>query len=260
MKKIICAFLLIGLIAGSASAEGLKPGDLLLVHDGLRLDVDGDGTAETISFSTDTRDEIENFSLTVDQASVTGEGISLTGALYVLQMKSFPNETIFLVPETGYSDDNACTAFLYQSGALYPLGVLPAPPESIVPEQGYFTCTVRGRVLQTWFRPADYAIATGWMRDKAALYEIPRPLYPMGTYVTLLRGLDVSAERGGEAVAFTLEPGDEVILAATDDSDFLYVTKSTGASGWVRIRDQEVLTREGYFLSGEVFDGLIFAD
>ncbi len=123
--------------------------------------------------------------------------------------------TLFLVPEYGMSDDPYTYCYLYTSGRLFDVVAIPALPDDMTADaDGRITCSIHASHIGTWNRFAEYKLATGysWGGD-------------------------------GEATVY-LEAGQQVILAASDDVGWLYVSSMDGtAGGWVEFSTSD----EDYF-------------
>lgn len=280
MRKILillCAALLV--LTGAAFAEDAQelPTKTLieLDPDGARIDLDGDGTADEISLAETITDESETYELTVNGHTVSGEGWGLNGKLYAMRLGE-SDRAYLLVSEDGPSDDPSNDVYRYKEGALAFCGALRAWAGSVVITDEGFTATVRGHVLQTWFRRADFFITdnsffddeTGeFMTAAPVLVEVPREIYAMGTVVTLKRDITLQVSRWNEAAALTIKAGDGAVVVATDDVEWLYIQAMNPdgaqdfAAGWLRLSDAWDVNLDGETVSTmEVFGGLLYAD
>lgn len=280
MKKcilILCLCLFIACAGYAAEASVLPSGELVELFSGDQIDLDGDGTAEQISFATQTDEEsgMSAYKLSVGGANVKGEGVQLNGRLYALRVEDVSDDALLLISEDGWSDDPACHLYSYCAGTLEHIGLIDVSAQEItVREDGLLGGVVRGDVLHTWYRPCDLVLCTGY--DEATqstringVLEMPRDLYPMGTKVTLLHDLDLCISRTNPDVAVMLKAGDTAWLVATDDIEWVYIVPDQHewlgdewGAGWLHLAPSgyEITTKDGLFFSSEVFDGLFFAD
>ncbi len=261
-------------VAPETLPETLAKGSVLEVANGASLDLDGDGTKEAITFTLDVADEFEGkYVLKINDAQVNGEGCCLTGRLHAMRLNTAMNEAFLLVSEYGPSDDNACYVYCYSEGKLTYAGLVASAPEDIAVNGAQFSAVVRGSVLQTWFRPADFTIARSYKTDENGVaidapmvVEVPRAVYPMGTIVTAKLNLDLRVSPIDGKTALTVKKGDKVILSATDDVEWLYVVPMTeqadamASGGWLRLQDQSVIVGKKVLNGDAVFDGLLYAD
>lgn len=288
MKRMLlmglALILSLGLISGAALAEELTlpDGVVTVLSDGSTADFDGDGTAETLSFVAGGEEYGPGwFTLAVGDQNVTVENCeSLTGRIAALKLSSttYYNPgafwgTLFLVDEYGPSSDPLSYCYLYTGGQLYDVGTIPALSEAIACNwDGTLTTNIRASYIGTWSRPADYELASGtrWTDGYQVYYrlsEVPRDIYPMGMIVTLNEDLPLYAARYDTDATRLLEYGQQVILAATDDARWLYVTSMDGeTAGWVVFEVGASGYGESILIDGiatpidDVFADIVYAD
>ena len=268
MKKILTMLLVLSviLVPLSAFAE-----ELVKLENSDAVDLDDDGSLDSVSLSIVPDEEDETFghyTLTVNGLSAEGDGISLTGELYAGKL-GYQGE-LLLVPEYGMSDDDCCHAYLFDGDRLIFVGDIPTSPSSVEISDNIITCSVRGKTLMTWFRPADYVLSFNYGSGRypeiaPLIVEAPRASYPLGVTVTLKTEVSLKALPipGAETVG-TLAEGDTAVIASTDDANWIYLYPLSGEDeirgGYVFIRDFDVFADEGRIGSWDVFDGLLFAD
>ena len=289
MKKcaLILLAMMLALSAIGASADqypGAEPWKIYMLDDGAVNDFDGDGDEETFAFTmTGDADSWDgSFTLTVGGLSVSQENCcELAGEVYVIHLgwSSYYSTdagyyaSIFMVPEYGPSDDPYTYCYLYEDDELIDVGGLPALPHNMSadPATGMISVQIRADMVGTWSRPADYILATGYKWDDEHyeryrhLAEVPRPIYPMGMIVTLKQELPLMACQSDRVFSAALAPGQQVILAATDDVRWLYVTDLDGATrGWVKMTRVEWETKIAVgdvdVNIDDVFGNILYAD
>lgn len=289
MKRVLAVALVMALVFAApvfALAEGELPvGVFTRVSDGEVIDLDGDGTKETIGFTHENNEENGKFTVSLNDQVITSEGEAwdLTGEIYAVRFENVAG-AFLLVSDYGPSSDD--TSFIYhyyvdfdQKAQFYAFATVGAMPENMTVTGGNtFTTSIRAAKIMTWFRPADYVIATSYnyTNDGAqfayALAEVPRDIYPMGAYVTLTRDLPLLASRDGDEIAMTMQAGEKAIIAGTNDVDWIYITPEKidysmdpfYAGGWVRMGfsgwDTLILPDGTEVSAGEIMQGLLYAD
>jgi hypothetical protein len=280
MKRMLILLCAIALAAtGAALAEGATelPVKALieLSPNGASIDLDGDGQADAISLTEAVSDAGEAYELTVNGQTLAGSGEGLNGMLYAMRLTE-ADRAYLLVSEDGPSDDPANYVYRYKEGVLEFCGTLPAWAESIAITDEGFTATVRGRVIQTWFRRADFVVTDNSFFDDAtgeftaaasALVEVPRDVYAMGTVVTLKKDLTLQVSRQNAETALMLKAGEKAVIVATDDVEWLYIQALDEdyardySAGWLRLADAWDVEIDGDTVSTmDVFSGLLYAD
>ena len=289
MKKYLGLLLalILALSAMAAAADqypGVEPWKIYMLDDGAVGDFDGDGDEEAFSFSMSADEDSWDgaFTLTVGDQSVSEENCcELAGEVYVIYIGwrgSYGTDAgyyaaLFMVPEYGPSDDPWTYCYLYESDGLIDVGAIPALPRSMTadPMTGMITTQVRADMVGTWSRPADYILASGYSWDDenfesyTHLCEVPRAIYPMGMIVTLKQELPLMASQTDRVFSTTLAANQQVILAATDDVRWLYVTSMDGATrGWVKMSRVEWETKiavgDVNVNIDDVFGNILYAD
>ena len=284
-KRMLVAALALALVMGCAArADGLTPWTLTEVKTGESADFDFNGAWETMTFETDLDQwGSGSFTLTVGDSSVTQDGVeTLEKTVYMLPLgyagysvtSGAGYGTLFMVPEYGPSDDPLSYCYLYVDGELRDVGYIPAVPSNMaVDPQGIIDTYVRADMVGTWSRPAKYMLARGYNNDEADfqiyyhLVEVPMDIYPFGMILSLKADLPLYDSRDDDAPSGMLLAADnpQVILAATDDKRWLYVTSMDGGiGGWARMGREDwqtVLYIDGQAVNiDDVFGNILYAD
>ncbi len=243
--------------------------------DGARIDLDGDGALETVTYRLVSDDDfMGEFTVRAGGAELTVETCDGLERLYAGRLSGDSDGVYLLVGERGPSDDPCAYILRYSAGALTNIGSIPALPADIAINGAVLTATVRANALQTWFRESDFVIARlarfdedyEPLPEEYYVAESPRARYPMDTAVVLKRDLPLTlAPAGGDG--FTLSAGERAILTATDDLTYVYVVPVDRAAhdwlpgGYLALADYVNVLIDGEpVMAGDVFDGLIFAD
>lgn len=279
MKKLILALCAVSVfLTGAAFAEQAElPVKTLLPIDpaGVSIDLDGDGKVDEISLVETVTDTSETYALTVNGATLEGDGWGLNGNLYAMRLGE-TDRAYLLVSENGPSDDPQNYVYRYKEGTLVYCGAFGSWADSVTITDEGFTATVRANVIQTWFRRADFIITDnsyfddqtgGYVTADPVVVEVPRDIYAMGTVVTLKKDIPLQVSRTDDAVALTIKAGEKAVIVATDDRQWLYIetlTQNTDAqynAGWIRLADAFDVEIGGEAItSPDVFNGLMFAD
>jgi len=125
-------------------------------------DLDQDGSEETILFEPEGEApyDMERYTLTVGDDSVTEWGALLTGEIY---LASFDQETLqLLVAQYGYTGRGGVTVWAYRNGVLEQAGELGGDATDLKIEKGLIYCTGNSQVFQTW----DVAMRYQWKAGK----------------------------------------------------------------------------------------------
>ena len=282
---LIIAALVMTVFAGApARAAGFTAWTLQPVASGCATDFDGDGETETFTV-TAALDQWNYGSVTlrVGEAEITRENVdNMAETFYMLPVgaagyaagQASIYGTIFMISEYGPSDDHYTYCCLYADGRLTDVGGIPALPGRMkTGPDGVISTWVRARMIGTWERPAEYVLARGyrWTEEDFNIYyhlcEVPAGYYPYGMIVSLKTDLALRESPFDESPALTLRPEDSerVILAATDDARWLYVTDMSGeAAGWVRMGREDYATviyqSGGAVDVNDVFGDILYAD
>ena len=284
MKKFLSLMLVLCLalaLAPAAVADVTVPqtGVVATVENGAQIDLDLDGTPETVTFEVlaESWDDPAYVKLHVGDAELTVEGWYMDEEVRLLQVSEYQNPFL-LVFDYGPSDDPDTHFIYYDEGALIDAGSICARPENFRVQDEIITAQgVRGNVLYTWFHPADYVIATSFgdydfetetfsnPRPRYRVCPLPRETYPMGLIVTALRDIPLIDRIGGTEVVGVIPAGNDLMLSATDDRQWIYLVggEYNELCGWVQL-DTEYgtycLIDGEQVIGSDVFQGLLFAD
>lgn len=246
MKKLLSMLLCALLIALplSVNAESVPNGPVQ-IENGATIDLDGDGTAESIAFSEEKNEYGDGkFTLTVGNTTVSQEDcVSLGSELYAFTLThagyAEPWGTLLMPFEYGPSDDPVSYCYLYTDGTLYSLGTIEALPTSMRLNGEAIETNVRCDILGTWSRVATYKIAFGYSMNgdeyvsSYALCEIPHDVYPMGLIAETKMDLPLQASRTDDTASGTIAAGEKIVFAATDNLHWVYASSLDGSiSGW----------------------------
>lgn len=271
MRKVILWMMSLLMMILPAAAEenqgAVQIGVITEVQLGTPVDLDGSGTTETVQYEI-LKDEDGwdiGYRMSVNEMIVEGEGWAMNEKVYVLRIDQY--DTLLLVSDYGPSDDHETHFYLYNEDALLSVGSILAHPENMRVENEIITAPVRGKLLYTWFHDADFALASYWGEDgeaDACIYQIPRYLYQMGLMVKLKTDLPLSVSMTNPEIAHIFEAGEEVVLCASDDVEWVYIQSAhSSAGGWMKVGGEfgmDCVVGDQLMDPWDVFDGLLFAD
>lgn len=249
--------------------------EIVELKDGDCIDLNDDNVGEVIHFeiSHSYSNGIDDYKLTVGNRQLKDSGENLTRNFYAARLGY---NIQILVEGDGPSCDPFCDVFHYENDRLWKIGTIYCPANSIIPKNKGFCAYKRGKVLQTWYRPADYIIADnnifGHLENTyipLQIVEVPRDLYPMGTIVKLKCDLPLQLSRTNNDTNMLIKKGLNVILVATDDVEWVYICPLQNNSwkypegGWLRMKPNSYntcLIDGKEIIADDIFNGLNCAD
>lgn len=267
MKKTVLLLLSLLLLFSCAQAESLTPEDgIVPLVNGASLDLDEDGTPETITWQLDV-DEYDygTMLLSVNGATLRIPVVYGYDAVYAGRLNGAWDTIYLLVGDYGPSDDPLATIVRYDDGALTLVGSIAALPENISINRACLTAVVRARTLQTWQRETDFVLVRH-PSGEWTVCESPRTSYTLSTGVTLLDSVTLRVSLHGTDT-FTLPAGTSVAITASDDLSWIYLAV-TGQSDLPYAGGYLLLSPDGFGVMQNgaavpgytLLDGLFFAD
>lgn len=267
MKKIALLLLSLLLLFSCAHAESLMPEDgIVPLVNGASLDLDEDGTLETVTWQLD----VDEYDYGAMLLSVNGATLRIPveygyDAVYAGRLNNVWDNIYLLVGDFGMSDDPCTSIVRYHYGTLTLIGTIAARPENIAVSETHLTASVRARTLQTWRRETDFVLVQS-PSCEWSVCESPRTSYTLATGVTLLDNVTLRVSLYG-ADTFTLPSGTNAAITASDDLSWIYLAV-TGqndtpyAGGYLMLSpDGFGVMQNGAAVPGyRLLDGLLFAD
>ena len=136
---------------------------------------------------------------------------------------------------------------------------------------GRITCSIHASHIGTWNRFAEYKLATGYSwgdgdyEEYHYIAEVPQDVYAMGMIVYLNQDLSLKATRFDSEASIDLAAGQQIILVASDDVRWLYVSNMDGSiGGWVEFNGpncREMINVNGACTDiDDVFEHILYAD
>lgn len=216
------------------------------------LDLNGDGMYDTIKF--ECIKHSNTFSLSINDASVTGEGDNLDGYYKIVDIDSTDNFKEISISASGPSDDYVTYFYYYDGQNICPMGWVEGSYAVKTDGSGILKTQTRGGIIHTWFYPDSYKLS----KDHE-LEHIDQDLYIMNCPVTMNDSLPLQKARDDSTIIVILLPGDEVTILSTDNKEWCLVRNSKGIEGWFAVDGYDMIRKTGKHAS-EVFGGLNYAD
>ena len=231
-----------------------------------------------VEFSFDLPDnEAQTVNLRVGGAENSYTGWYLVDKVYAAKLDG--RNTFILAGDYGPSDDDWTEIFYYNphTQTLVDLGGVGALPEDLqLHADGTFSGVIRADALYTWYRPADFIVATSYIYGEEgyevtaeAVVEVPRYSYPMGGVAYPTMDIPVYADTDFATIAFTVPAGARLLFASTDDATWVQVEYRDEQNretlrGYLQIDPDlvggNVLINGESYGGYEIFPGLLYAD
>ena len=262
MKRIMVLLLTLCLLAGvPALAEAVGNAPLkLAAGELLAIDLDGDGTVENVTWAMEPGEYEDAMTLTVaaedGSAQRYATDIIWGETVYVVDIDGDGAQEILLTGDV-MSDDYYTWCLRWDGAALYevlfPDGERGENGEGYY-KQGYGLVDAVGDnlislsgsqdVLGTWFAtrtlrltPYDrfeFNDAGLWMRSLDDYEGADDDLWEFAA-LTVTQSLPYADEHHRDQTVGTLEPGDRILIYASDKKEFAYFASQDGASGALNI-------------------------
>lgn len=282
MKKL--AFLLIAVLLLSVSA--MAEGNAMIMKDTpVSIDLDGDGSMEIVEWTMIPTDYEPALSIRVDSAdgySVHYDTDILYGEeVYAADIDS-DGKTEILITGDVMSDDYVTYCLRYEDGLLYELLFADASRGEnadcyykagygLITDMGGGTITLAGSqdVLGTWMARREFTLAPSgrfelyddgiWVREvdfsNAEIWEYGA--------LTLKTSLDVTLLNGTNTYNSTLQPGEKIVITASDKENWAWFMNEDGIEGILSI-SENYETGWGYLINyipeDELFEYIPYAD
>lgn len=225
------------------------------------VDLDGDGKMDEIGFLLD--DTASNFTLSVNGDRMTSHGENVESSFGILDIDTHDSYKEIAVSEWGPSSDYFTSFYYYDGHDVVFMGKTAGLHYDLEGIKGiqfngdgtFVTQTRASGCLQTWFYSDQYVL------DLAHLVlNVSQDLYEMNSRVTVLGSIPLQSSRTGPEVVTNLEVGEVVTILSSDETGWYLVENSKGTRGWFEIKLDSCKISGTDLSSGEVFEGLSFAD
>jgi len=194
--------------------------------------------------------------LSVGTVKTVVPGGNPEGVFGIVDINIYDEQKEIAVTDLGPSSDLTTTFYAFDGKTLQNLGTVGGDWESMAFDgKGGFVTTVRAQVLDTWFHGEK------WTLDgNNVLTSGTETFFNRTTPVTLRQTETFKKTPDNTATdAFTLKPGDKATVTGCNDvlNGWCVVEIPSGEQGWFQTGAYDTVDGQ---ISGEIFDGLSFAD
>lgn len=217
------------------------------------IDLDGNGIQDKIIL--ECQPGGNDFTLTVNDISVSGQGDNLDGYFKIIDIDTTDKLKEISISESGPSSDEKTTFYFYDGKELMFIGKIQGSNSSIkILGNGKVIANTRGKILQTWFYEEPYKLSELHMLERMS-----QELYQMNSKVRVQKQLGLFISRISSEIDIVLQEGEEIIILSSDDKNWCLVENSKGERGWFAVDNFDQI-RGSNWRASEVFEGLCYAD
>lgn len=198
--------------------------------------------------------EAHQCNLMINDQPIIIQGEVMAGLILVIDIDSTDSTYEIAIPEYGPSHDPFTAFITYDGVSPQSIGKLYDNPLISLRIDGSSEITglERGQKLHTWFYDAIYIVQNG------LLIEYRENGYVlMNSNVTAKVSLPLQVSPTDPTLAYTLSPGEEVVITLTDDARWFCVQNSSGQTGWFEVEDFHTINS---LPATDIFEGLFMAD
>lgn len=242
-------------------------GEFIELQSGDSYDMNMDGIKEQIEFNfiKNNMNYIEDCEIRIGSITATVPIANPTGQVYISCLTNYQSSLQILIDEYGPSNDDMTTILYFTNNSLIEIGKVGGLVGNLRSlGNGLFQSYERANTLQTWYHPQKFYIlqATEFSTvDYPQIVYMPKELYAVGTNVKLLYDLPLLSSQYTSETTHTIKKGSLATIIASDDENWIYIKDSNSFnSGWVRIKDLDVIINGEEHYGQEVFAGLWIAD
>ena len=223
-------------------------------------DLNLDGTNENIVLAIESlsRGWGRRMKLTIGNETVVVPGSNPEEKITVVDLDASDEFLEVAIGDFGPSGDPTTNFYRFDGVHIKHLGVIPDLTEGMIFDtKGMVTATVRAHILDTWFYRANFRL-----NESFTLTKVPDDFYERinaPTEVKMLKLLPLQLSPTNSYSAGAVVEGQTVTILGCDDVAWCQLKPANGAPAWFEVKDYNVIVELG-LTSGEVFDGLSFAD
>jgi hypothetical protein len=216
------------------------------------VDLDRDGRLDSVrvEFGADKW----RYTIFVNDQRVEDHGEVLLGTFGIVDIDTTDAFLEIAIPQEGPSDDYEVHFHYYDGHGIRKVGSVPGTTRMRFNGLGRIYTECRGQILHTWFCPCVFALE----RDHR-LEQLRQSLYQMGTRCTVKRAFPLAVSQTDSTTITVLQPGDKVVILATDDKSWCLVETEDATWGWFKISGYDSVLPP-HVRASEVFEGLSYAD
>lgn len=221
-----------------------------------QFDLNGDGIADGIRFTTDGR----KYTLTVNQSKAEGQGSGVQSEYRLVDIDPMDPYYEIVIEENG---NNPMSTFYYYNGQrLIHMGKAEGlcGNTEAVKGDGTIRSKARSSILETWHYTKEYLL-----NAQHKLVESPRAFYEKIGYKSAsplrlkVEALPFALSPGSDEISFVLNRNESVRFVGSDNQRWCLFQTIDGRNGWLEVYDSRYIAGTG-MAAPDVFDGLVLAE
>lgn len=245
-------------IPGTSTPGGSAPSDSPQPAGTDQIDINGDGIADRISFTTDGK----KYTLTVNQSRAEGRGSGIQPQYKIVDVDMTDKYYEIVIEEHGSGGEYMSTFYYYDGRSLVLMGKVQGlcGNTDAVRGDGTVRSRTRGSVLENWYFIKEYRL-----NSQHRLVETPSAFYEKighssaGLLRLKIDSLSFSVSPGSNEISFVLARDETVRFIGSDNQRWCLFQTPDGRNGWLEVKNQYYIADTG-LAAWEVFDGLNLAD
>lgn len=223
-----------------------------------QIDLNGDGTMDKISFTTDGK----RYTLSVNQSRAEGQGSGIQSQYRLVDVDSSDPYREIVIEEHGRDGEYMSTFYYYDGRSLVSMRKVQGlcGNTDAVRGDGIVRSRTRGSLFETWYYIKEYRL-----NSQHRLVETPSAFYEKIGYAdsNLLRlkidSLPFAVSPGSTEISFILSRDERVRFIGSDNQRWCLFRTPDGRNGWLEVKNVFYIGDTG-LASWEVFDGLNMED
>ena len=249
--------------------NNLKDGEFValdLKENEMKLDLDGDGTDETIKLEEQSvKDDNygKDYTLTVNNQKITGytdDPERMT--IYATALLEDKTKIQLVFTDFYGSDDFETRICGYENGKLELYGMVNGDVTTMKTKGEYFTSYEVSKMFCTFWDDFTYQLVLNTDGKTDSTYSVKQifdTTYTLNYDATVLQKLSVYKMKGEEeGIAFTVNKGDKLKVVSTDGESWVYV-ENGDQGGYIEVSGYSIIMDGLKVDVWEVLDGVPFA-
>ena len=240
-----------------------------------KVDLDGDGSMETIVYEVQSADDIhkELLFLVYDSEGnicTQTEGTApewenpFTEGYFIMDLDSTDNYLEIAVLDDGPSGDPTFYVIRYDAGKMIHMGGIftDSPYDELkIKGDGKVNGSGRLSVLQSWRAPFTWVVEADKIQHLEEEWYYPYVNSYSGVTIRQIAAITVYEEADLEAPAMEVQPSGEVVtFGMTDNKNWVQFFRGDGIEGWIYLEDGFLMESEGELISVmDIFENLNMA-
>jgi len=208
-------------------------------------DINGDGKPESIKY------DYYNHTLTVDNMSILVFATIARGKVSILDINK-KDSMKEMVLNTGGGELGSIYLYYFDGATFVAMHRFTGKDISADGTGVFKLIGSPAKTLQCWINDKLYKLT-----DHYAFEEVPQE-YELNQKLIVKKPLSLQKSKTDKEIVETLQPGENIQLVKTDDTNWYCAKSSKGILGWFEVDVYKI--KELNLFAGDVFDGLIFRD